>query len=74
MMHLSPRAPLVRIVSGLLCVAAFGGCKKTAAAPDVPTATVVRRNISVSTDATGTVEPVDTVAVKRDKSRLDTSC
>lgn len=56
---------LLRRTSLPLLLAALAGCKgaKTAAAP-LPTAEVSRGDIAVRVQATGTVEPIDTVAVK----------
>jgi HlyD family secretion protein len=56
---------LLRRISLPLLIAAIAGCKgtQTAAAP-LPTVEVSRGNIAVRVQATGTVEPVDTVAVK----------
>jgi HlyD family secretion protein len=56
---------LLRRISLPLFAAALCGCKgtQTAAAP-LPTAEVSRGDIAVRVQATGTVEPIDTVAVK----------
>jgi HlyD family secretion protein len=56
---------LSRRISLPLLVAALAGCKGTqTAAASLPTVEVSRGNIAVRVQATGTVEPVDTVAVK----------
>jgi len=56
---------LLRRISLPLIVAALAGCKGTqTAAASLPTAEVSRGNIAVRVQATGTVEPIDTVAVK----------
>lgn len=56
-------------LAGALMLAAGCGQKK-AAAVSIPTATVTRRDIVSTAQATGTVEPVDTVAVKSQASGL----
>jgi len=58
--RLVPRSSLF-----LLALLAAAGCQRTAEQPTlVETAAVERRDIVVEAEATGTVEPVDTVAVK----------
>lgn len=56
------------LVLSLLVLAACGGKKN--AKPQVQTALAAYRDIAVTTEATGTVEPVDTVAVKSQSSGL----
>ncbi|MGI9090109.1 MAG: efflux RND transporter periplasmic adaptor subunit [Gemmatimonadaceae bacterium] len=54
-----------------LAVASIGACSsKKSTQPTIQTATVTRRDIVVTAQATGTVEPVDTVAVKSQASGL----
>ncbi len=60
-----------RVWLAALAVASVGACaSKKNTQPAVQTATVARRDIVVTAQATGTVEPVDTVAVKSQASGL----
>jgi HlyD family secretion protein len=54
----------IPLVAGAMLAALAGCTKKEAAASLVTTAAVERRDIVVEAEATGSVEPVDTVAVK----------
>ena len=45
-------------------LAALAGCKEKAALPVYETIPVVRRDIVVTVNATGTVQPVDSVEIK----------
>ncbi|MFL5578151.1 MAG: efflux RND transporter periplasmic adaptor subunit [Gemmatimonadaceae bacterium] len=72
-MNLSPRGrrAVTRLAAAAAAAVLAAGCRGKSAQPSlVQTAAVERRDIVVEAEATGTVEPVDTVAVKSKASGL----